>query len=99
MDQGILSGMDEDGPMHEGLMEEEKKLRLLRFVIDINQAMLMQQADLSLCEAVQIMRDAKRAALSLFPDKEHVYDLIYAPRFRRIIAERFVIPGGLARQR
>ncbi len=84
--------------MHEGLLEEEKKLRLLRFMIDINQATLMQQADLTLREAFHIMREAKRAALNLFPDKEHVYDLIYAPRFRRIIAERFVIQGGLTRR-
>ncbi len=84
--------------MDEGLLEEEKKLRLLRFMIDINQATLMQQADLTLREAFHIMREAKRAALNLFPDKEHVYDLIYAPRFRRIIAERFVIQGGLARR-
>jgi hypothetical protein len=42
------------------------------------------------------MKDAKTAALLLFPEKEDVYELIYAPRFRRIIAERFVIPGGLS---
>jgi len=84
--------------MQKGLMEEEKKMRLLRFVIDINQALLMQQSDLTLREAFHIMRSAKQAALNLFPDKEHVYDLIYTPRFRRIIAERFVIQGGLARQ-
>ena len=84
--------------MQKALMEEEKKMRMLRFMIDINQAMLMQQADLTLREAFHIMREAKRAALNLFPDKEHVYDLIYTPRFRRIIVERFVIPGGLARR-
>jgi hypothetical protein len=42
------------------------------------------------------MRETKMAALSLFPDKEHVYELIYAPRFRRIISERFVSPGSPA---
>jgi len=84
--------------MHKGLLEEDRKMRLLRFVIDINQALLMQQSDLTLREAFHIMKEAKRAALNLFPDKEHVYDLIYTPRFRRIISERFVIPGGLARR-
>jgi hypothetical protein len=42
------------------------------------------------------MRDTKKAALNLFPDKEQVYELIYAPRFRKIITERFVIEGGLS---
>ena len=82
--------------MKEKLMEEEKKMRRLRFIIDLAQAVLMQQDDLTLKEAFAIIRDAKTAALVLFPDKEDVYELIYAPRFRRIIAERFVIRGGIA---
>ncbi len=83
--------------MDEALREEEKKMRMLRLVIALNQAVLMQQADLTLREAFEIMKNTKQAALSLFPDKEDVYDLIYARRFRRIIRERFVIHGGLAK--
>jgi len=82
--------------MKEKLIEEEKKMRRLRFIVDLAQAILMQQADLTLKEAFAVIRDAKAAALLLFPDKEDVYELIYAPRFRRIIAERFVIRGGLS---
>jgi hypothetical protein len=82
--------------MKEALREEEKKLKLLRFIMDLNLAVLMQQADLTLREAFELMKNAKQAALNLFPDKEHVYELIYAPRFRRIISERFVIAGGLS---
>ncbi len=80
--------------MKEELREEGKKMRRLRFFVDLAQAILMQQSDLTLQEAFTIMKDTKMAALSLFPDKEHVYELIYAPRFRRIISERFAIPGG-----
>jgi hypothetical protein len=80
--------------MKEELMEEEKNMRRLRFFVDLAQAILMQQSDLTLQEAFKIMKDTKMAVLSLFPDKEHVYELIYAPRFRRIISERFVIPGA-----
>lgn len=85
--------------MKEALREEEKKIRQLKFVVDLNQAVLMQQTDLTLREAFEIMRSVKQAALSLFPDKEEVYNLIYAPRFRRIIRERFVIQGGLAKRK
>jgi hypothetical protein len=82
--------------MNEALLEEEKKLRLLKFVVDLNLAVLMQQTDLTLREAFEIMKDTKRAALNLFPGKDEVFELIYSRRFRRIIRERFVIRGGLA---
>jgi hypothetical protein len=85
--------------MKEALQEEEKRMRMLRFVVDINQAILMQQADLTMREAFEILKNAREAALSLFPDKEQAFDLIYAPRFRRIIRERFVIPGGIGAKR
>ena len=77
------------------LADEEKRMRRLRLLVDLNQAVLM-QANLTLREAFEIMRSTKNAALALFPDKGDVFDLIYAPRFKRIIRERFVILGGLA---
>ncbi len=82
--------------MKEKLMEEERRLRRLRLLVDLAQAVLMQQSDLTLREAFNIMRDTKKAALNLFPDKEQVYDLIYSPRLRKIVQERFVIQGGLS---
>ncbi len=82
--------------MNEALRDEEKRIRMLKFVVDLNLAVLMQQADLTLREAFELMKSTKQAALNLFPDKEQVYELIYAPRFRRIIQERFVIIGGLS---
>jgi hypothetical protein len=85
--------------MIEALREEEKKLRLVRFIVDLNQAILMQQADLTLREAFDILSNTRKAVLNLFPGKEDVFELIYTPRFRRIIRERFVIRGGLAGQR
>jgi hypothetical protein len=80
-------------PTPESLKDEEKRLRRLRFIVNLAQGVLM-QADLTLREAFTIMEDTKKAALALFPDKESVYDLVYTPRLRRIIRERFVIPGG-----
>jgi hypothetical protein len=80
-------------PSAESLREEEKRLRRLRFLINLTQGVLM-QADLTLREAFTLLEDTRKAALALFPGKEDVYDLVYAPRLRRIIRERFVIPGG-----
>ncbi len=81
--------------MREEFIREEKNLRRLRFIVDLTATVLM-QSELSLRESLNLMENTKRAALSLFPDKEFVYDLVYAPRFRRIIEERFTIPGTLS---
>jgi hypothetical protein len=75
--------------------EEEKKLRRLRFIVDLTEATLM-QSRLTLRECLDLTEQTKKAALALFPDKETVFDLIYLPRFRRIIEERFTIPGSLS---
>jgi hypothetical protein len=77
------------------LKEEEKKMRRLRFVVDLAEAVLI-QSSLSLQEALELIENTKKAALSLFPDKEFVYDLVYTPRFRRILYSRFTIPGSLS---
>ena len=82
--------------MQEDLIrEEEKKMRRLRFIVDLAEAVLM-QSSLTLRESLDLMDQTKKAVLALFPDKEAVYDLIYLPRFRRIIDERFTIPGSLS---
>ncbi len=71
-----------------GLIEEECRMRKLRLMVDITQSILM-QSNLSINEACTLLENTKRSVLKLFPDKEEVYDLIYAPRFNKIIAERF----------
>ena len=93
-----MSFDDETGSMakREALIKaEEKKMRRLKFLVDLTLAVLM-QSDMTLSEALVTMENTKKAALALFPDKEFVYDLVYTPRFRRIIEERFTIPGTLS---
>jgi len=82
--------------MNEALREEERRLRMLRFVVDLNLATLMQQTDLTLQEAFDILKNTRQAARNLFPGKDDVFELIYTPRFMRIIRERFLIDGGLS---
>jgi hypothetical protein len=76
--------MDRD----EEIKLENKKIRYLRFFIDLSIAEIY-QSELSLIEALRIMKRAKQVALNLFPDSENTFELIYAPRFRRAILERF----------
>ena len=47
------------------------------------------QSPLTSDEAFELVSAARQFALGLFPDKELAFEIIYAARFRRIIAERF----------
>ena len=80
--------------MDEALQEEERRLRMLRFVVDLNLATLMQQTDLTLRESFDILKNTRQAARNFFPGKDDVFELIYTPRFLRVIRERFLITGG-----
>jgi len=72
----------------EALLAEERKLRRLRRAMDVA-ATLLRQVDLSLEEAQDVVSHAKQTALQLFPDKEETFDLIYGPRFRRILVDKY----------
>ena len=79
------------------ILEEENKMRRLRWIVDLTEAVLM-QSDLALHESLALMSHTRKAALCLFPDKAFVYDLIYTPRFQRILDERFAIKGTYQRR-
>jgi len=70
------------------IKEENRKIRYLRFLVDFS-ILSIQQDELSLDEASGLVEDVKRAACGLFPGKEEVFELIYRPRFNRVIQERF----------
>jgi hypothetical protein len=75
-------------PDKEALLAEERKLRRLGRAMDLAAALLW-RVDLTLDEARDVVNHAKRTALELFPDKEETFDLIYGPRFRRILIEKY----------
>jgi len=73
-------------PTPEEIRDEDRKLRRLRFVVDLTTALLI-QGDLTIPEAVKLIDNTKKYILNQFPDKEEAYDIIYKPRFERIIKE------------
>ena len=74
--------------------EENRKLRFLRFLVDFS-VLSIQQDDVSLEEALKVAEDVKRVTGSLFPGKEETFELIYRPRFLRVIHEKFgLVPSG-----
>jgi hypothetical protein len=70
------------------IKEENRKIRYLRFLVDFS-ILSIQQDNLLFEEALGLVEDVKRAACSLFPGKEETFELIYRPRFNRVIQERF----------
>jgi hypothetical protein len=74
------------------LADEARRLRELRAVVDLTCAVL-RQGGLSRREAVELAAAARARVLSLFPDKEGVFELVLAPRFARLIDE-FVPPAA-----
>ena len=72
----------------EELRDEERRVRQLRLVVGLTMSTIS-QTNLSLGEASQMVAATRRLALRLFPGKEHAFDLIYHPRLRRLLAERF----------
>jgi hypothetical protein len=68
--------------------EEDRRLRVLRRAVDYA-LWIIARTEISLGEAQKLVAGVREQALILFPGKETTYDLIYAPRFRRAIAERF----------
>jgi hypothetical protein len=74
------------------IKEENRKIRYLRYLVDFS-ILSIQQSDLSQEEALKLVEDVKRAACNLFPGKEETFELIYRPRFNRVIQERFGTTG------
>ncbi len=70
--------------------EEEKRIRRLRRLVDFSLAFIAQTC-LSLDEAERVVQGVRHQAYSLFPDKQETFELIYTPRFRRLIAEKFAL--------
>jgi hypothetical protein len=67
---------------------ENKKIRTLRLLVD-SAGLWLSRGDLSREESWELVEKVKQWAVIVFPGKEDVFDLIYLPRFRRIIEERY----------
>ena len=70
------------------ILGENRKVRRLQMVVDlvIN---VLRQSDVTVEEASELVAATRQFALRLFPDKELTYDLIYRPRFQRLLTEKF----------
>jgi hypothetical protein len=72
-------------------LEEARLLRRLQMMMNLVMQTVAQDGSLTVDEASQMIADARSAALAMFPGKELAYDLIWRPRFQRLMRERFRI--------
>jgi hypothetical protein len=71
--------------------EEQKLIRRMQMMMNMVMQVIAQDGSLSVDEAAQMIADSRKAALAMFPGKELAYDLIWRPRFQRLMRERFRI--------
>jgi len=70
---------------------EQKLIRRLQMMMNLVMQTIAQDSSLTIDEASQMIADSRKAALAMFPGKELAYDLIWRPRFQRLMRERFRI--------
>ena len=71
--------------------EEQKLIRRLQLMMNMVMQVIAQDSTLTVDDASQMIADSRKAALTMFPGKELAYDLIWKPRFQRLMRERFRI--------
>jgi hypothetical protein len=68
---------------------ERKRVRRLQFMMSMVMNVISQDEKMPVEEASELIASARRAALTMFPGKELAYDLIYRPRFQRLLTEKY----------
>ena len=76
------------------IREENRRIRLLRVLSDLLIQTIMTRP-VTLSEADRMIHGLRDFAIRLFPGKEHVFDLIYLPRFRRALREAGLLSRNL----
>ena len=69
--------------------QEARKIRRLQVMISMVMSVIGQDPNLTVEEASELVANARRAALAMFPGKEFAFDILYKPRLQRLMNERF----------
>jgi len=90
--EGAFSAME--GPLEAAQTaaeraEEARLIRRMQWMIQMVMQVISQDSSLTVDEASQMVADARRAALAMFPDKALAFDMIFWPRLQRLMRERY----------
>jgi hypothetical protein len=77
----------------EQLADEARRAQKVRQVVDIATNLIM-QSSMTRSDAETLIAAVRERVLVLFPEGEETYELIYAPRFRRLLDEFTPTPAG-----
>jgi hypothetical protein len=70
----------------EAVREEDRRVRRVRLLVDLT-AQLLARGELDRLEGERLVAATRAAVLRLFPGSEATYELLYAPRFERLLDE------------
>ncbi len=83
-------------PTREEIEDEQRRARRVRQIVDFTCAMIA-QGQLPRQDAEELVDAARDRILELFPGGEQTYEIVCAPRFRRML-EEFTRPDPDARR-
>lgn len=72
-------------PTREQIDEESRQIRRLRIAVSLA-LQVIAEGSMPLAEAEELVSATRNLALQYFPGKEHVFDLLYGTKLRRLIA-------------
>ena len=73
-------------PTQEEIDEESRRIRRLRILVRLTLETIA-AGGLSPEEAAGMVAATRQAALEMFPGKERAFDLLYRPKFQRVMHE------------
>ncbi|MGH9747328.1 MAG: hypothetical protein ACRD59_14625 [Candidatus Acidiferrales bacterium] len=71
-------------PTQEQIDDESRRIRRLRILVQLTIESIA-AGDLTPEEAAGMVAATKRVALEMFPGKERAFDLLYRPKFQRVM--------------
>ena len=75
-------------PTKDEINEENRLIRRLRMLTDLTISIIM-QSSLTFDQASELVAGVRVLTQKMFPGKEEVFDLVLAPRFRRVMCEKY----------
>ncbi|HET9793805.1 MAG TPA: hypothetical protein VFS34_05025 [Thermoanaerobaculia bacterium] len=81
----------EPTPVHDAaaLLDEQKRLRRLRLIVDLTASVLSQEPSLTLEKGLELIARAESAVEGLFPGSHDQFELLVRPKLVRVLEERF----------
>ena len=85
----VQESLSQQAQTTEEKAEESRRIRRLQLMMTMVMQVIQQDRGMPVEQASEMVADARRAALAMFPDKALAFDLIFWPRLQRLMRERY----------